>query len=379
MKFYSFMIFASAVLLIIFGSLLVLSASSTFSSVKFEDAEYLFGGHVWKAAFGVVLMGVLAFVDYNYYKKYSKYLLIFGVMLLFSVFLFAPSIKGSMRVLSIFGVSFQPVELVKLFLFIHLAAMLEKTGDDITDLKLGVINPMIWIGLVAGLVFLQPNVSNGVLILATGIAILFVAGIDRRHFLAFAGAGGAIALIYALIKPHSFKRISTHISAVFGNGDFHPQVMQSLYGLGSGGFWGIGLGASKQRNLFLPEAYGDFIFAIAGEEMGLIGTIGVLLLYSAILVFGILIAKNAKDKFGKLLAFAISFSIALYAFVNAAVAIGVFPVTGLPLPLISHGGTAIIIVCASLGILLNIGLSAKPKEAKTSVEKETKSWQEQPV
>mgnify|MGYP000882296305 CR=1 FL=1 len=379
MKFYSFMIFASAVVLVIFGSLLVLSASSTFASVKFENAEYLFSGHIWKALFGLLLMGVLAFVDYSYYKKYSKYLLIFGVMLLISVFLFAPSIKGSMRVLSIFGVSFQPVELVKLFLFIHLAALLEKTGDDITDLKLGVINPMIWIGLVALLVFLQPNVSNGVLILTTGIAILFVAGIQRKHFLAFAGAGGTLALLYALVKPHSFKRISTHISAIFGNGDFHPQVMQSLYGIGSGKYIGVGLGNSAQRNLFLPEAYGDFIFAIAGEEAGLFGTIGVLALYSIILVFGILIAKNAKDKFGQLLAFAISFSIALYAFVNAAVAIGVFPVTGLPLPLISHGGTAIIIVCASLGILLNIGLSTKPKEAKSSIEKEAKRWQEQPV
>lgn len=379
MKFYSFMIFASAVVLVIIGSLLVLSASSTFSSTKFEDAEYLFSGHIWKAVLGVVIMAALAFVDYGYYKRYSKWLMISGVLLLISVFLFAPSIKGSMRVLSIFGVSFQPVELVKLFLFIHLAVMLEKVGDDITDLRLGVINPMIWIGIVAVLVFLQPNVSNGVLILTTGIATLFVAGIQRRHFLAFAGTGGVLALGYALVKPHSFKRISTHISAIFGNGDFHPQVLQSLYGLGSGGWLGLGLGKSHQRDHFLPEAYGDFIFAIAGEEGGLVGTLLVLALYSSIFVFGILIAKNARDKFGKLLAFSISFSIALYAFVNAAVAIGVFPVTGLPLPLISHGGTAIIIVCASLGILLNIGLNAKPKEAKAPEVKEAKTWQEQPV
>ena len=379
MRLYSSMIFISAVLLVIFGSLLVLSASSTFSSVKFDNAEYLFGSHVWKAVFGVGLMIGLAFIDYHYYKIYSKWLMILGIILLLMVFFFAPNIKGSMRVLSFGGLSFQPVELVKLFLFIHLAALLEKTGDDITDLRLGVVNPMIWIGAVAGLVFLQPNVSNGVLILVTGIAILFVAGIDRRHFLAFAGSGGALALIYALIKPHSFKRIATHIGAVFGNGDFHPQVQQSLYGLGSGGILGVGLGHSAQRNLFLPEAYGDFIFAIVGEEAGLVGTIGVLVLYGSIFVFGLLIAKNAKDKFGKLLAFGISFSIAIYAFVNAAVAIGVFPVTGLPLPLISHGGTAIVIVCASLGILLNIGLSAKPKEVKSTVQKEAKTWQEQPV
>jgi cell division protein FtsW len=227
---------------------------------------------------------------------------------------------------------------------------------------------------------LQPNVSNGVLILATGIAMLFVAGIRIQHFLAFAGGGFVMALGYALYKPHSFKRISSHLGAIFGDGDFHPQVMQSLYGLGSGGVLGVGLGHSAQRNLFLPEAYGDFIFAVAGEEAGMIGTVGVLLAYSAILVCGLIIAKNAKDKFGKLLAFAIAFSIPLYGFVNAAVAIGVVPVTGLPLPLISHGGTAIIIVCSSIGILLNIGLSSKTDEAKqTSTKKEAKTWQEQPV
>jgi cell division protein FtsW len=149
--------------------------------------------------------------------------------------------------------------------------------------------------------------------------------------------------------------------------------------MGSGGIFGVGLGHSAQRNLFLPEAYGDFIFAVVGEESGLLGTFIVLLLYGAILVCGLIIAKNAKDKFGKILAFAISFSIAIYAFVNAAVATGVLPVTGLPLPLISHGGTAIIIVCSSIGILLNIGLSVKKQEESTKEPKEVKTWQEQTV
>ncbi|MCA0387846.1 MAG: FtsW/RodA/SpoVE family cell cycle protein [Bacteroidetes bacterium] len=379
MKFYAFMILIVSIALVLFGSMLVLSASSTFSDMKFDNPQHLFWGHIGKAIGGIVIMLILMLVDYHWYKKYSKWVLIGGIGLLIMTFMFAPSIKGSLRSISIAGVSFQPVELVKLALFIHLAAMLEKVGDDITDLKKGVINPMIWIMTVAGLVFLQPNVSNGVLILAIGITVLFVAGIQSKHFLSFAASAATLALAYALIRPHSLKRIASHVGAVFGNGDFHPQVLQSLYGLGSGGFFGVGLGNSAQRNLFLPEAYGDFIFAIVGEEAGLLGTVLVLLGYGTILVFGILIAKNAKDKFGKLLAFSISFSIALYAFVNAAVAIGVFPVTGLPLPLISHGGTAIIIVCASLGILLNIGWTAVPKEAKVKEPKEAKTWQEQTV
>ncbi|MBN8547628.1 MAG: FtsW/RodA/SpoVE family cell cycle protein [Ignavibacteria bacterium] len=379
MKFYAFMILIVSIALVLFGSMLVLSASSTFSDMKFDNPQHLFWGHIGKAIGGIVIMLILMLVDYHWYKKYSKWVLIGGIGLLIMTFMFAPSIKGSLRSISIAGISFQPVELVKLALFIHLAAMLEKVGDDITDLKKGVINPMIWIMTVAGLVFLQPNVSNGVLILAIGITVLFVAGIQIKHFLSFAASAATLALAYALIRPHSLKRIASHVGVVFGNGDFHPQVLQSLYGLGSGGFFGVGLGNSAQRNLFLPEAYGDFIFAIVGEEAGLLGTVLVLLGYGTILVFGILIAKNAKDKFGKLLAFSVSFSIALYAFVNAAVAIGVFPVTGLPLPLISHGGTAIIIVCASLGILLNIGWTAIPKEAKVKEPKEAKTWQEQTV
>lgn len=380
MKPYSFIIFVCAVLLVIFGSLLVLSASSTFAQMKFDNPQALFAAHIGKAIGGVILMGILAMVDYHHYKKYSKIVLIGAIVLLVITVFFAPEVKGSQRSFTIGSVSFQPVELVKIALFIHLAAMLERIGDDITDMRLGVVNPMIWVVIVVVLVLLQPNVSNGVLILATGIAMLFVAGIRLQHFFAFAGGGFLMALAYALYKPHSFKRIATHIGAIFGDGDFHPQVMQSLYGLGSGGVLGVGLGHSAQRNLFLPEAYGDFIFAVAGEEAGMIGTVGVLLAYSAILVCGLIIAKNAKDKFGRLLAFAIAFSIPLYGFVNAAVAIGVVPVTGLPLPLISHGGTAIIIVCSSIGILLNIGLSAKPDEASASSnKKETKTWQEQPV
>ncbi|KAB2907307.1 MAG: FtsW/RodA/SpoVE family cell cycle protein [Ignavibacteriales bacterium] len=371
MKLYSTIIFICAVALMIGGSLMVLSASSTFSAITFQDAERLFTGHLGKVIIGFILMVIMPFFDYRIYKKYSKYLLIFGILLLIAVLFTAPSIKGSMRVISLGGMSFQPVELVKLLLFIHIAALLERTGEEITDLKRGVVIPMVWIGSVALLVFLQPNVSNGVLILVTGIAMMFVAGIRVQHFMTFAGAGGALAILYALIKPHSLKRISTYLGAVFGSGEFHPQVLQSLYGLGSGGLLGVGLGKSAQRNLFLPEAYGDFIFAILGEELGFIGTVVTLLLYATIFVLGILIAKNAPDKFGKLLAFSIALSIPLYAFVNAAVAIGVFPVTGLPLPLISHGGTAVIIVCMSLGILLSIGMHTKPKGSGSGSESET--------
>jgi cell division protein FtsW len=170
-----------------------------------------------------------------------------------------------------------------------------------------------------------------------------------------------------MILSHSRARILGFINSFSNGGDINMQVKQAIYSLGSGGLLGVGIGNSKQNNLFLPEAYGDFIFAILGEETGFIGVIVVLMLYMILFVAGILIAKKTKDKFGQMLAFGISFSIIIYAFVNAAVATGLFPTTGLPLPFISYGGTSIIFLSASVGILLNIAIL----NTKNSIVKET--------
>jgi cell division protein FtsW len=160
-----------------------------------------------------------------------------------------------------------------------------------------------------------------------------------------------------MIFPHSRSRIFSFVSSVLNGGDLNFQVKQALYSLGSGGIFGVGIGNSMQSNLFLPEAYGDFIFAILGEEMGLIGSIIVLFSYMILLVAGIMIAKRARDKFGQMLAFGITISIVLYAFVNVGVTTGVLPTTGLPLPFISYGGTSLIFLCISVGILINIAFT----------------------
>jgi cell division protein FtsW len=156
---------------------------------------------------------------------------------------------------------------------------------------------------------------------------------------------------------HSRGRILTFINSMQHGGQINDQVRQALLGLGSGGIWGVGFGHSSQRNLFLPEAYGDFIFAILGEERGFIGASVVLFIYLALFICGIIIAKNAKDKFGQLLGTGISLSFIIYALVNTAVASGLIPTTGLPLPFISYGGSSLIIISVSIGILINIGLS----------------------
>jgi cell division protein FtsW len=160
-----------------------------------------------------------------------------------------------------------------------------------------------------------------------------------------------------MLFNHSRNRILTFITSLHTGGDINIQVKQAVLGLGSGGLLGVGIGHSRQSNLFLPEAYGDFIFAIFGEEMGFIGSIILLLCFLSLFIAGLIVAKKTKDSFGQLLAFGIMFSIIMYAFVNVAVSIGLVPTTGIPLPFISYGGTSLIFMCISIGIMINIALS----------------------
>ncbi|MCC6255736.1 MAG: FtsW/RodA/SpoVE family cell cycle protein, partial [Ignavibacteriaceae bacterium] len=178
---------------------------------------------------------------------------------------------------------------------------------------------------------------------------------------------------FAMILPHSRKRILGFVNSFGDGGTVNHQLKQGMLSLGSGGIFGVGIGNSRQSNLFLPESYGDFIFAILGEETGFVGVIVVLLFYVVLFVAGILIAKKAKDKFGQMLAFGISFLIIIYAFVNAAVATGLFPTTGLTLPFISYGGTSIIFLCASVGILMNIAIYNHQTEKELEKLKQTEN------
>jgi cell division protein FtsW len=239
--------------------------------------------------------------------------------------------------------------------------MLDDKQDKLDDLHHAFIPMFIWVMVISSLIILQPNISTGLLLVLISSTVLFVGGARLRHVLLslilFFTAGGIAAMIY----PHSRERILSFINSWLNGGDINLQVKQAIYGLGSGGLFGVGVGNSMQSNLFLPEAYGDFIFAILGEELGFIGVVFVLLSYLILFIVGILIAKKTKDRFGQLLAFGITISIITYAFVNVAVTTGMLPTTGLPLPFISYGGTSLVFLCVGIGILINIALSNQKK------------------
>jgi len=350
-------IFFDVFALMLLGLTMVMTASSTYSVFKFDDVFYLFNSHLFKVFLGIGAIVLFAFIPYEYYRRLSKPIIILTTILLIVTLFFAPDIKGAGRWLNLGIFSIQPADIAKLVLIIHLAVLLEAKVHLIDNYKNGFLYFFIWILLISGLIMLQPNISSGIMLIVISLAVIYAGGAKFKHIFISMILSGLVVGTAAMIFPHSRLRIFSFMNSVSNGGDLNFQVKQALYSLGSGGIFGVGIGNSMQSNLFLPEAYGDFIFAILGEEFGLIGSIAVLLAYLVFLVCGILVAKKSKDMFGQLLAFGITISIVLYAFVNVAVTTGVFPTTGLPLPFISYGGTSLIFLCVSVGILINIALT----------------------
>jgi len=357
MKRLAFIIFFNAIALMLLGLVIVMSASSTYSVFKFESVFHLFNSHLFKVGLGILFMILFCFVPYELYKGFSKWALIAAAVVLVITLIFAPNIKGAARSLDLGFVSIQPAHIAQLLLIIHLAVLLEDKTNLIDNFRHGFMYLFIWVILISGLIMIQPNISNGILLIMISLTIMYVGGSRLKHI--FVSLFGVITAsgIAALIYPHSRGRIFSFVYSIQNGGDINLQVKQALYGLGSGGITGVGVGNSMQNNLFLPEAYGDFIFAILGEELGFIGAVLVLGSFFALFIAGIMVAKKTKDRFGQILAFGITISIITYAFVNIAVTTGLLPTTGLPLPFISYGGTSLLFLSISVGILLNIALS----------------------
>ena len=347
-------IFFDVFALMLLGLTMVMTASSTYSVFKFDNVFYLFNSHLFKVFLGIVAIIVFAFIPYEYYRRLSKPLIIATTILLVVTLFFAHDIKGAGRWLNLGIVSIQPADIAKLALIIHLAVLLESKAVTLDSYRDGFLYLFIWIMVISGLIMLQPNISSGIMLIIISLAVIYAGGAKFKHILLSLIISGTVIGAVAMIFPHSRSRIFSYVNSISSGGDINFQVKQALYSLGSGGIFGVGIGNSMQSNLFLPEAYGDFIYAILGEEFGLIGSISVLLAYIVFLVCGILVAKKSKDMFGQLLAFGITISIVFYAFVNVAVTTGIFPTTGLPLPFISYGGSFLLSIMLMLGIVLNI-------------------------
>lgn len=361
-------ILLSVVGLMLFSVAFVYSASSSFSMVKFGSSEKLFWNHALRVLIGLAAIIIFARIDYHRWEKFTTPILLLALCCLVFVLVSGARINGAARWIHFGFINFQPSEFVKFALVLHIAALAAAAKDYISDFRTGMLPLLLWILITCGLVAAQPNLSTASVIFLITAIIMFVGNAPLKKLGIIAGGGFVIAAIYAVSAPYRLKRILAFTG--YGKGTtsevVNYQLQQAILAFGNGGIFGVGPGQSLQRDFFLPESYGDFVFAVVGEEYGFIGVLLILTAFGIILWRGINVAKNAPDLFGRLLAVGITVTLALYAFINAGVTCGILPTTGLPMPFISYGGSSVFFSAAAVGTLLNISAQAgvypsKPK------------------
>lgn len=366
--------------LLAFGVLVVYTASSTWAAKKYEDSEYLLNLHVWKVLGAVILIFIGMNIDYKRYQKYTKPIMFAVIGLLVVTLIFKNEVKGTYRFLDLGLATFQPSEIAKFVLVFHLSALIAAKGEKILEFRDGYLALLIWVVVIAVLVMAQPNFSMGSMILLTGFIIMYLSGVRLKHLIVTALAMIPLLITYLFLAQYRTNRIGLYlnnfssiikidIESIKAAGKSLGQLWQGILAFGNGGLFGVGLGNSRQRDLFVPEAHGDFIFSIVGEEYGLLGTALFMILFLLIFLRGYKIAKYSQDPFGKYLALSITVIITSYAFVNASVTLGILPVTGLPMPFVSYGGTSILVSAYAIGVLLNISRQTDlhPKLARIPV------------
>lgn len=352
------------ILLMCVGVLAVYSSGAGWGAQKFDSSEYFLWRQVFYTIVGIVMIFVIGGLDYKHLQKISIWVLVIGVILLSLLLMLklVGIIKGPARWIGIGRFKFQASEMAKYALIIHLASMIARRQRYIKDLNRAYYPMITVVMIVSALVALEPNFSTASVIALIGLTMMFVGRASMKHLLITALAVVPVAAGFAVAAPYRVARLLTFIGK--GSESASYQAEQALIGLGNGGMFGLGPGESKQRELFLPASYNDFIFAVIGEEYGFIGAIIILLFFVAIIICGILIARNAVDEYGRNLAFGITFTIALYAFINAGVACSALPTTGLPMPFVSFGGSSALFNAIGVGILISISREKKRQEKK---------------
>ncbi len=346
----------SVLTLMVLSLAVVYSASATVALERWGSSARLLQLHGVKVIISFAALIVFMNIDYRRYKeKLTRRLLIGAVVMLMITLVLGGEVNGAARWLRFWGLGFQPSEFAKFALLFHLCALLAIKGNRVREFSTGFLPMMVWIGSVALLVLLQPNFSTGAMILAISMTMLFVGRAKISHILLSAAAVLPVLTAYMVSAPYRMRRVLAYIGFSEDTaGRVNYQLWQGIIGFGNGGIFGVGPGESKQRDFFLPESYGDFVFSIVGEEYGLIGTMVMLMLFLLLMLRGFKIAKHARDEFGRFLALGITIAIAAYALVNASVTLGILPTTGLPMPFVSYGGSSMVFSASAIGVLLNI-------------------------
>lgn len=338
------------------GMTMVYSASAIWAEYKFDDSFFFAKRQMLFAVIGIIAMFFIMNVDYWTWRTWSKVILITCFVLL--VLVLIPGIgnvrNGSRSWIGVGAFSVQPSEFMKLAMIAFLAKFLSEKQKLITSFKSGLLPSLGLVFTAFGLIMLQPDLGTGTVMVGTCVVMIFISGARISHFvyLGLLGVAGFVGLIAS--APYRMDRITSFLDPwkdPLGTGF---QMIQSLYAIGPGGLFGLGLGESRQKFFYLPEPQTDFIFAIIAEELGFIGGSFVLILFSLLLWRGIRVALGAPDLYGTLLATGIIAMIAIQVMINIGVVTGLMPVTGITLPFLSYGGSSLTLMLMAVGVLLNI-------------------------
>ena len=350
--------FAVSMLLLAVGVIMVFSSSYARAwydpgNVTGGNAAYYFVRQLIFAVLGIVSMLVASKIPMKLYRKYAFLFLAFTIVLLMLVPVIGVKANGSRRWLGIGGLTLQPSELAKLAVILSFSVMICRTKGKMCSFRYGILPFAGILGLIVGLLVLEPHFSASIIILALGAVMLFLGGVSLGWFAAAFGAAGSALAVLLTLFPYASSRINTWrdpFSDISGRG---YQIVQSLYTIGSGGLSGLGLGGSRQKFLYLPEEHNDFIFSVLCEELGFIGAALILCLFAMLILRGFWIALHCRDRFSFLVCAGISALLGIQVFLNVAVVTNLIPCTGISLPLFSYGGTALLIQLFELGIILS--------------------------
>jgi cell division protein FtsW len=348
-------LFFIVIILFVAGSVVMYSASTS----QHADSAYYLKRHLINGSFAIMLGMIFARFPHQYFRP-LRYIILAGIYSLLIGVLVFNRMKGfthPARWLYVGGFSFQVADFVRLGMIIFIADFLHRKQHLLHEFKTSVLPAFLLVASVVMLIAIQPDLSSSLMIMMISLVLFYLGNIQLSHISAFLSLGTTSALIYAWSKPYMWKRIMTFMSDNVDVANEGFQVHHSLMGLAHGGLTGVGLGNSYVKDLFLPEPHTDFVFSILGEEFGFIGSFIFLLLFLLLFLRGLRIARNSTDFFSLLLAIGISFSLFSFAMVNIGVVTGFLPTTGLPLPLISYGGSNLLATSVMLGILFNISSS----------------------
>jgi cell division protein FtsW len=349
------------------GIVMVTSASYIIAAAKFGDGFYYAKKQGMAMVLGLGVMCLFSMVNVNFWKRAALPLMAFGLILLALVFVPGIGVEmgGAHRWVRMpLGFFVQPSELIKYAFVMFMAGSLAKKGDTVRDFATGFLPHVLVMGIVVFFILLEPDFGSAVILTSVGFLMLFVAGVRAQHLL-----GGAILCLpilfqVAISAPYRLTRLWAFLYPWSDPQNASYQIKQSLLAFGCGGVGGVGLGKGIQKLYYLPQPHTDFILSVVGEELGLVGVVPLILLFYLLICRGLVVAIRTRDAFQRYLAFGISVLIGLQALVNMGVAMGLLPTKGLPLPLVSLGGTSLVMNLAGLGILMGIARSGQEDQTE---------------